>query len=288
MPVNKMAEIMWLPGGRSFIGTQKGVIQSDSEGIRRSVTLQPFGLERYAVTIARFQQFVQETGYVSEAERFGWSYVFHLLLEKPEDFAAPPGLTWWRKVDGADWAHPEGPHSAVKGREEHPVTHISWHDAVQFAAWCGGRLPTEAEWEYAARGGLPDPIYPWGDDEPDDESHIFCNIWQGQFPHHNTLADGYLGTCPVDAFQANSYGFYNMSGNVWEWCEDAFRSRSLSKQAKIRDRAALEQGEHVLKGGSYLCHKSYCYRYRIAARSGRSPDSTSGNIGFRVAYDTQS
>jgi len=288
MPKTKTTETIWLPGGRSFVGTKKGFIKADGEGVRRPVTLQPFRMERYAVTIARFRQFVQETDYITEAERFGWSYVFHLLLEKPEDFASPPNLLWWRKVDGADWAHPEGANSSIKGRENHPVTHISWQDAAQFAAWCGGRLVTEAEWEHAARGGLSDPLYPWGDDEPDDESRIFCNIWQGKFPHHNTLADDYLGTCPVDAFQANPYGFYNMAGNVWEWCADAFRSRSLAKEAKRRDRQALEQGERVLKGGSYLCHKSYCYRYRIAARSGRSPDSTSGNIGFRVAYDTQS
>jgi formylglycine-generating enzyme required for sulfatase activity len=164
------------------------------------------------------------------------------------------------------------------------VTHVSWNDAAAFTAWAGGRLPTEAEWEHAARGGLASPRFPWGDAEPDDRT-IFCNIWQGRFPHHNTEADGFAGTAPVRAFEPNVYGLYNMSGNVWEWCSDPFRVRSLKSSAKaINDTAAAEKRK-IAKGGSYLCHRSYCYRYRIAARIGTPPNTSAGHTGFRIVFD---
>lgn len=242
-------------------------------------------MARCAVTNAQFQAFVAATGYRSDAEHFGWSYVFGQLV--PEGAAAhrsPVGTSWWRVVDGASWQAPEGPGSGIGGRLDHPVVHISWNDAAAYAGWAGGRLPSEAEWEHAAKGEVPDLRFPWGDEEPD-EAVIRCNIWQGTFPDHNTLRDGYLGTAPAASFQPNAIGLYNMAGNVWEWCQDAFTVRSLARAARDRNAQARREDERLLKGGSYLCHRSYCYRYRVAARSGRSRDTSAGNTGFRLAYD---
>ncbi len=274
-----------VPGGRSFVGTNSPEIPQDGEGPEREVVLADFGLEAETVTVARFAAFVEATGYVTEAQRFGWTAVFfgdqaHLSAAT----SVGARLPWWHSIDGAYWRQPEGPDSSVETRMDHPVTQVSWADANAFAAWVGGRLPTEAEWEHAARGGAEPRRFPWGDAEPNDET-IFANIWQGQFPHRNSLADGYERTAPARSFEPNPLGFYNMAGNVWEWTRDAFKVRSLSRQARLRNAQALEQSEKVLKGGSFLCHISYCYRYRIAARMALSPDSAASNAGFRVAYD---
>ncbi|ODT81568.1 MAG: sulfatase modifying factor 1 (C-alpha-formyglycine- generating enzyme 1) [Pelagibacterium sp. SCN 64-44] len=274
-----------IPGGRSFVGTDFPEISQDGEGPERAVILADFGLEAEAVTVARFSEFVTATGYVTEAERFGWSAVFSgsrdgLPGSADEGFAMP----WWHKVDGASWRAPEGDGSTVLGRETHPVTQISWADANAFSAWVGGRLPSEAEWEHAARGGAVRRRFPWGEAEPSDET-IYANIWQGSFPAHNSARDGYLGTAPVRSFEPNPLGLYNMSGNVWEWTRDNFKVRSLSRMARKRNADALAHGEKVLKGGSFLCHRSYCYRYRIAARMALAADSASSNTGFRIAYD---
>jgi formylglycine-generating enzyme required for sulfatase activity len=269
---------------RGFVGTDRPVIAEDGEGPKRAVSLKAFELETVAVTNRRFARFVAATGYVTEAERYGWSPVFRALLAPDAVHVPTSGPTpWWVRVDGACWHRPEGPGSTVEGREDHPAVQLSWNDAAAFAAWCGGRLPTEAEWEHAARGGLTDPRFPWGDEEPDD-ANVFCNIWQGDFPRHNTLADGYLGTSPVDTFAPNGLGFHGMAGNVWEWTADAFRIRSLGRTARERNAQAAKDGDRVLKGGSFLCHRSYCYRYRIAARSSMSRDSSTSNVGFRMAY----
>ena len=157
------------------------------------------------------------------------------------------------------------------------------NDALVFARWCGGRLPTELEWEHAARGGLGDVRYPWGANEPEEANFLPCNIWQGRFPEKNTGADGWVGTAPVRAYQPNGYGLYNIIGNVWEWTADAYRVKSLKK--RVRQKLDGMKGFKVLKGGSFLCHRSYCYRYRIAARTGNSPDTTTPHQGFRVAWD---
>lgn len=279
------AEAIWLPAGHGFVGTDRPVLPVDGEAPQRRVRLAAFGLDAVAVTTARFARFVAETGHVTDAEKFGWSFVFHSLLPDPDRHPAPQGLDWWRAVDGALWSAPEGPGSTVEGRADHPVTHVSWNDAAAFARWCGGRLPSEAEWEHAARGGMRDPRYPWGDQDPDDDSHLPCNIWQGRFPQVNTGKDGWLGTAPVRSFAPNGFGFYNMVGNVWEWGADPFRLRGLSRASKSRDAIARADRERVQKGGSYLCHASYCHRYRIAARNGRSPDTSTGHTGFRVAWD---
>lgn len=278
--------VLWLPGGRSFVGTDRPEIVVDGEGPERGVTLSGFGLEAAAVTNERFAAFVAATGYVTEAERFGWSIVFDnseqsLARQRRQGVAIP----WWLRVEGVSWREPEGPGSSIRDRMDHPVVQVSWTDANAFARWVGGRLPSEAEWEHAARGGAVRKRFPWGDEEPDDETKIHCNIWQGSFPQSNSGRDGYVRTAPARSFEPNSHGFYNMAGNVWEWTQDAFRVRSLAKQARQRNARALAENEKVLKGGSFLCHVSYCYRYRIAARMALTPDSAGSNTGFRVAYD---
>jgi formylglycine-generating enzyme len=259
----------------------------DGEGPVREVELSAFGIETVAVSNQRFAEFVDETGYVTDAERYGWSFVFGGLL--PDEFPDTSGVAdapWWRQVFGASWRHPEGPQSSIDDRLDHPAVHTSWRDADSFCRWAGLRLPTEAEWEYAARGGLEQQRFPWGEElEPDGEHAM--NVWQGRFPAENTLDDGYLGTCPVDEFRPNAYGLHNTSGNVWEWCADWF-DRSAHRHSRRRDPDGPPKGEaKVIRGGSYLCHRSYCNRYRVGARSSNTPDSSLGNTGFRCASTSQ-
>lgn len=277
-------DIAWIDGGDSFTGTRRPEIPEDGEGRVRTVRLKPYGLMKRAVSNADFAAFAAATGYRTEAERIGNSLVFRGLLDR-EAGPQPPGLPWWNAVDGASWRQPLGAGSSADGLAGHPVVHVSCNDARAFAAWAGGRLPSEAEWEHAARGGNRDVRYPWGDDEPDDENARHCNIWQGVFPHSNTARDGYYGTAPVGSFPPSAFGLFNMCGNVWEWCADPFRIPSVSTRAKSRNRAARQDDERVLKGGSFLCHRSYCWRYRIAARSGRQPDNATSHCGFRLAFD---
>ncbi|MGI5157283.1 formylglycine-generating enzyme family protein [Microbispora sp. CA-102843] len=275
-----------LDGGAFRMGTDDSEgFPSDGEGPVRTVTLRPFRLARTAVTNAQFAAFVKATGYITDAERFGWSYVFHLLATANARRRAPSpaGTPWWLAIDGAAWHAPEGPDSTITGRQDHPVVHVSWDDAHAYCAWAGGRLPTEAEWEYAARGGLDQARYPWGDELTPRGQHR-CNIWQGRFPTHNTREDGHLGTAPVKTYRPNGYGLFNMVGNVWEWCADWFATDHLARP--LEDPQGPETGTaRVMRGGSYLCHDSYCNRYRVAARSANTPDSSSGNIGFRLAAD---
>jgi len=276
--------MLGLDGGRFLMGTEDtDGFPADGEGPVREVELSPFRIDPVAVSNARFTQFAQETGYITEAERFGWSFVFAGLL--PGDFPATSAVAqapWWRQVFGADWRHPEGPGSSISERMDHPVIHVSHNDALAFCRWSAVRLPSEAEWEYAARGGLVQKRYAWGDELCPGGEHR-CNIWQGTFPTHNTLADGFLGTAPVDAYRPNGYGLHNVAGNVWEWCADWF-SPTWHRSAPRRDPAGPPAGEaRVMRGGSYLCHRSYCNRYRVAARSSNTPDSSTGNLGFRCA-----
>jgi len=274
-------------GGRSHVGTTRPAIVEDGEGLVRTVRLAPFAVDVSLATNARFAAFVADTGFVTEAERFGWGMAFRGLLAEPARAQPSTGTTpWWVVIDGACWHAPEGPGSSLAGREDHPVTHLSWSDARAFAEWAGGRLPTEAEWEHAARGGLEDPRFPWGDREPDDEGFLPCNIWQGRFPESNTRADGWLGTSPVTAFPPNGAGHHDMAGNVWEWTCEAFRIRSAGRAAATRNEAARRTRQKLMKGGSFLCHHSYCYRYRIAARLALVEDSGACNSGVRVFYDS--
>ena len=277
-----------LPGGTFLMGNEVGAYPSDGEGPVRPVHLSPFAISSTAVTTTEFATFVDATGYRTLAEDDGWSFVFAGHL--PDDFDETRGVVgaeWWRQVHGASWCHPEGPHSNLDGRGDHPVVHVSWFDAVAFAEWAGGRLPTEAEWEFAARGGLESRRLPWGDEiQPDGPDDHRFNIFTGTFWHDDDAADGWAGTCPVDAFDPNAFGLFNCSGNVWEWTADWF---TASHRPDRSDQPAVDPVgppmgvNRVLKGGSFLCHDSYCHRYRLAARTSSTPDSTTGHQGFRIA-----
>ena len=279
--------LVTVSGGRYLIGDESDwSYPGDGEGPVHEVELAGFRIERYAVSNRQFAEFVGATGWRTDAERFEWSFVFGGLL--PDDF--PPtrgveGAPWWRQVMGADWSHPEGPHSDVSGRQDHPVVHVSWNDAQAYCTWTGTRLPTEAEWEVAARGGRVGSPFPWGDDLEPDGYHQM-NVFQGEFPGGNTGDDGYLGTAPVDAFEPNGFGLHNVCGNVWEWCAD-WLDLEYYRSAPLRSAEGPKSGSlRVQRGGSYLCHASYCRRYRVSARFGNGPDSSSGNVGFRVAADS--
>ncbi|MBS1823769.1 MAG: formylglycine-generating enzyme family protein [Acidobacteria bacterium] len=278
-----------LDGGAFLMGTDdKEGFPADGEGPIREVTLDPFYIDRYPVTNERFREFVHATGFQTEAERFGWSFVFHLHIPK-ERFSAivsdrAPSVNWWCRVNGASWKNPEGPDTSIHDRLHHPVTHISWHDAAAYAEWAGKRLPTEAEWEYAARGGLVQRIYPWGDQLTPEGRHL-CNVWQGQFPDFNSAEDGFAGTCPVDSYEPNGYGISTITGNAWEWCNDWFHPAYHIAATRLNPIGPPTGTQRVMKGGSYLCHRSYCNRYRVAARTSNTPDSATTNITFRCVSD---
>jgi formylglycine-generating enzyme len=257
----------------------------DGEHPVHRIELDAFGIDAHAVTNVAFGLFVDATGWQTDAERFGWSFVFGGLL--PDDFPETRAVAqapWWRQVEGASWRHPEGPQSDVEARADHPVVHVSWHDAQAYCAWSGTRLPTEAEWERAARGGLEGHAFPWGDDLEPGGAHRM-NVFQGEFPGGNTGADGYLGTAPVDAYEPNGLGLHNVTGNVWEWCSDWFEPAYYATSPSYDPRGPERGERRVQRGGSYLCHMSYCRRYRVSARFASEPDSSTGNVGFRVAAD---
>ncbi len=278
-----------LPGGEFSMGADDGKgFPRDGEGPVRKVRLSPFFMDPHATTNAEFSRFVEETGYRTETEEFGWSFVFYGFLPSDAKVKGMIGdAPWWRGVDGALWREPEGPGSGIEKRMAHPVVHVSHNDALAYCAWAGVRLPTEAEWEYAARGGLKGRRFPWGNTLTPNGEHR-CNIWQGEFLARNTAEDGHGGTCPVDEFPPNGFGLHNVSGNVWEWCSDWFSAthhRDGGKAVREDPTGPSKGTARVIRGGSYLCHKSYCNRYRVAARSSNTPDSSTGNTGFRCAAD---
>jgi sulfatase modifying factor 1 len=278
------AALVAIDGGPFLMGTDDADgFPADGEGPVRKIRLRPYSIGPVAITNQQFGRFVAATGHHTTAEVEGWSFVFGGLL--PDDFEPTRGVAqapWWRQVFGADWAHPEGPQSSITGRLDHPVVHVSWFDATAFCTWAGVRLPTEAEWEMAARGGLEQARFPWGDELEPGGVHQ-CNVWQGTFPSDNTRSDGYLGTAPVDAFAPNGFGLHNVAGNVWEWCADWF-DPTIGTTGPDTDPTGPPIGDQrAIRGGSYLCHASYCNRYRVAARSANAPDSSTGNMGFRVA-----
>ena len=255
-----------IEAGTFLMGTNDVRFPADREGPIREIQVDGFSISSRLVTNDDWAVFVDITGHVSFAERQEWSYVFAGLL--PDDFPETRGVVgaqWWRQVRGANWRRPYGPHSDLDGLGDHPVVHVNWYEACLYASWVQARLPTEAEWEKAARGGLSQSRYAWGDELTPDGEHR-CNIWQGMFPAHNTLADGWLATSPVGTYQPNGFGLHDMAGNVWEWTDSWF-----------------DESRRALRGGSYLCHDSYCNRYRVGARSSSTLDTTTGNIGFRVA-----
>ncbi|GLY04295.1 formylglycine-generating enzyme family protein [Actinoplanes sp. NBRC 101535] len=252
---------------------------ADGEQPVHQVRLPAFSIDATAVTVGAFRAFVAATGHRTEAEEYGWSAVFHLSVADDEKvIGRMAGTPWWLGVEGADWAHPDGPSSSAA--DDHPVVHVSWNDARAYCAWAGRRLPTEAEWECAARGGLPSLRYPWGDALPADGHAV--NIWQGDFPVRNTGTDGWTGTAPVRSYEPNPYGLWQPVGNVWEWCADWFSAGYYAVSPRDEPIGPPSGTFRVIRGGSFLCHDSYCNRYRNAARSSNTPDSSTGNTGFRT------
>lgn len=271
-------KMSFIPGGSATLGTNEPVFKEDNEGPERVVEVEKFYLDKYEVSNSDFKEFVAQTGYVTEAERFGDSFVFKILLSEDvqkeyEDFRVLQA-PWWYKIKGANWRNPEGPESTIDDRLNHPVVHVSWNDALSYCNWKSKRLPTENEWEFACRGGKKRKLFPWGNKLMPNDKH-WMNIWQGEFPDNNTADDGHIATNPVDKFRQNDFDLYNIVGNAWEWTSDLWSDKDVSKENRDR----------VKKGGSYLCHKSYCYRYRCAARSQNSQDSSAGNLSFRCAKD---
>jgi len=264
-----------IPGGTVTVGTNEPIFEEDNEGPEREVEVTKFYLDKFAVSNSDFKEFITKTGYVTEAEKFGDSFVFKSLLSKEVqdeyvDFRVLKA-PWWYKVKGVSWKSPEGPGSTIDDRLNHPVVHVSWNDAKSYCVWKSKRLPTENEWEKACRGGKKRKLFPWGNKLMPNDKH-WMNIWQGEFPDNNTAEDGDVATCAVDKFRQNDYDLYNVVGNVWEWTSDLWNEK------------AVDSGR-TKKGGSYLCHKSYCYRYRCAARSQNTQDSSAGNLSFRCAKD---
>jgi len=276
-------------GGRFLMGSDGPEIwAADGEGPVRAVTLDRFWMDRTCVSNAQFEEFVEATGYRTEAERFGWSFVFHNQIPKAHRkrmvYQHVQGSEWWARVEKADWRRPGGPGTNIRKLGQHPVVHVSWNDAQAFATWMGKRLPTEAEWEFAARGGLEQAVYPWGDELTPGGKH-FCNIWQGRFPQEDTAEDGYAGTAPVKSFRANGHGLYNVSGNVWEWVQDWFSPNWHQTGPRENPQGPESGSNRVIRGGSFLCHHSYCNRYRVSARSSNTPDSATCHMGFRLAMN---
>jgi formylglycine-generating enzyme required for sulfatase activity len=270
-----------LSGGWFDMGSDDAPHAEDGEAPCRSVWVDDFAIAATAVSNRDFERFVRAAGYLTQAEQRGSSFVFQAMPEDSSAHQAASVAPWWRDVPGACWRTPEGPGSLIENRMDYPVVHVSYQDALAYCQWSGCRLPTEAEWEYAARAGLARKPYPWGDLlEPEGEHR--CNIWQGDFPARNSGDDGFIGTAPVTAFKPNAFGLYNMTGNVWEWVADRFTR--LHSPRPVRNPKGPLNGEHfVAKGGSFLCHHTYCLRYRNSSRQSLSAESTTANLGFRVA-----
>lgn len=274
-----------IPGGTFTMGDSSGAQNfGDGESPLHQVHVDGFSIDTTTVTNAAFAAFVEATGYRTEAEVFGFSAVFHLAFDAdPSDVVGqPPQTPWWLGVLGSDWRHPGGKKSSIVGLEDHPVVHVSWNDARAYCEWAGRRLPSEAEWEYASRGGLDSAKYPWGEEEPAAHSEWPINIWQGSFPRSNTLEDGYLSTAPAKSYPANGYGLWQTVGNVWEWCSDWYDPTYYRSSPAENPQGPTSGQARVMRGGSFLCHISYCNRYRNSARSQNTPDSSMANAGFRT------
>jgi formylglycine-generating enzyme required for sulfatase activity len=287
----------WIPGGTFQMGSEEG--QPDEKPIHE-VTVDGFWMDTYELTNEEFEKFIKATGYVTIAERKPKQRDFpdappEALVPGSIVFTPPPGevplhnhMAWWRYVPGANWRHPEGPESTIKGREKQPVVQVAWFDAMAYAKWAGKRLPTEAEWEFAARGGKEKLTYTWGN-EKTPEGKWLANIWQGSFPNGNTLQDGFKLQSPVGSFAPNGYGLYDMAGNVWEWTSDWYMPDYYAKSPKQNPQGPQESYDpnepgvwkRITRGGSYLCTEVYCWGYRPAMRMKTSPDTGLNHTGFR-------
>ena len=306
-PKESLPGMKWIGGGEFTMGSVSGPA---SERPSHRVQLDGFWIDETEVTNAQFREFVARTRYVTTAEKKPvWEEMKKYLppgTEKPPEellvagslvFRSPKSRVplndvsaWWHYVPGADWRHPEGPESSIKGMDDHPVVHVSWEDAAAYAKWAGKRLPTEAEWEFAARGGKEKLRFIWGNDPPREDEKL-ANIWQGDFPLHNTRQDGFERTAPVKSFPPNDYGLYDMAGNVWEWCSDWYRADEYTRRGKLTKNpqgpeSSLDPREpwspmRVTRGGSFLCHVTYCESYRPAARRGTAADTGLSHLGFR-------
>ncbi len=308
-------DMLLIPEGTFMMGGKSD--QSDwNEFPRNQVTVSAFYMDATEVTNADFKKFVEATDYVTVAERdVDWEEMQKELppgTAKPADSLLMAGSIvftptngpvrlddysqWWRWTIGANWRQPLGPGSTINDKMDHPVVHVSWEDAKAYADWAGKRLPTEAEWEWAAMGGLPDANYPWGN-EPIAEAYDKANFWQGSFPYLNSLLDGFETTAPVRSYAPNGYGLYDMAGNVWEWCEDKYHVGAythLSEKADKKDPKGPQTSydpmepyaeKYVIRGGSFLCNDSYCSGYRVARRMSSTKDSGFNHTGFRCVKD---
>ena len=273
-----------IPAGSFVMGDQYGDGRvADGEVPVHPVELDAFSIDVHTVTNDDFAAFVDATGYQTESEVFGFSAVFHLAFDGDDaDVLGRASQTpWWVGVTGADWRHPGGRHSLIDSLGDHPVVHVSWNDAQAYCEWAGRRLPTEAEWECASRGRLDGARYPWGN-ELFVDGEWNCNIWQGEFPTRNDLDDGYLTTAPARHYRPNAFGLYQTVGNVWEWCQDWYDPGYYRSSPASNPPGPGSGAQRVLRGGSFLCHDSYCNRYRNSARSQNTPDSAMSNAGFRT------
>ncbi|XP_063728811.1 formylglycine-generating enzyme-like [Symsagittifera roscoffensis] len=283
LPENRKSEdsMVLVKGGVTEVGLEKPIIPQDGEGPIRKIDVPSFYIDKTEVTNAQFKRFVDATGYKTEAEKFGNSFVMQSFVSEEinskitQSVASAP---WWLPVDKADWQHPEGPDSSIKSRMDNPVVHVTWNDATEFCRWAGKRLPFEAEWERACNNGRPTRLFPWGNREKDKDGEWLLNIWQGKFPEENLAEDGHVGLAPVASYSSCHLGLHDMVGNVWEWTQD-WHSVDHPKKPTITGPASGK--DKVKKGGSFMCQKGFCYRYRCAARGNNSPDTSAYNLGFR-------
>ena len=306
-----LGEMVLIPEGNFEMGGNNEQADAD-EFPKHSVKVKSFWMDAHEVTNRQFMEFVQQTDYITVAERpIDWEELKKQVepgTPKPSDEILQPGSMvfqptngpvpmnnpgqWWHWIYGANWKNPDGPNSNIDSKLDHPVVHVSYEDANAYAKWVGKRLPTEAEWEWAARGGLEDPVYPWGN-EPAKNASSKANFWQGMFPYEDRGEDGFRGTSPVMSFAANGYGLYDMAGNVWEWCEDWYHFEGYKMKEKGGSRGPSESldpqepriPKRVVRGGSFLCNDSYCSGYRVSRRMKSSEDSGLNHTGFRCVKD---